>query len=233
MKGKTTGPLCNQPKRQGSGELCTRPAGWGTQHVGTGPCKLHGGNALKGIAHPNFQDKGFSKYVGNRRLSELIQEAESNVDLMDARGDLSLLYGRLAYLLDSGESESLWDAVKTSWVDFKTAYASGDAAGASAALDTIDKLIKRGADEVGRWNEIYQVERQMMSVRESVRRQMIELSQMVSVEQMRLLLAVIMHEIKESADMETRRRVSDAIIRLVGSRAGGLIADGGRAATPD
>jgi hypothetical protein len=25
-------------------ELCTRPAGWGTEHPGHGPCKLHGGN---------------------------------------------------------------------------------------------------------------------------------------------------------------------------------------------
>lgn len=25
-------------------ELCTRPAGWGTDHPGVGPCKLHGGN---------------------------------------------------------------------------------------------------------------------------------------------------------------------------------------------
>jgi hypothetical protein len=25
-------------------ELCTRPAGWGTDHAGTGPCKLHAGS---------------------------------------------------------------------------------------------------------------------------------------------------------------------------------------------
>lgn len=26
------------------GGLCKKPAGWGTQHLGHGPCKLHGGN---------------------------------------------------------------------------------------------------------------------------------------------------------------------------------------------
>jgi hypothetical protein len=34
-------------KRRGAGsdgKLCTRPAGWGTAHVGTGRCKLHGGS---------------------------------------------------------------------------------------------------------------------------------------------------------------------------------------------
>ena len=34
---------CGSPKRQGPG-TCTRPAGWGTSHVGVGRCKLHGGS---------------------------------------------------------------------------------------------------------------------------------------------------------------------------------------------
>jgi hypothetical protein len=33
--------LCGAQKR--SGGPCTRPAGWGTPHAGTGACKLHGG----------------------------------------------------------------------------------------------------------------------------------------------------------------------------------------------
>lgn len=36
---------CGRAKRDGSGEPCTRPAGWGTDHPGEGACKLHGGNA--------------------------------------------------------------------------------------------------------------------------------------------------------------------------------------------
>lgn len=34
--------FCGASKRQGEG-TCTRPAGWGTDHVGAGRCKLHGG----------------------------------------------------------------------------------------------------------------------------------------------------------------------------------------------
>lgn len=34
--------LCGAKKRKTEG-LCTRPAGWGTDHVGYGHCKLHGG----------------------------------------------------------------------------------------------------------------------------------------------------------------------------------------------
>jgi hypothetical protein len=35
-------PKCGARKRQGDG-CCRRPAGWGTDHPGTGRCKLHGG----------------------------------------------------------------------------------------------------------------------------------------------------------------------------------------------
>lgn len=34
---------CGARKRDGSGGTCTLPAGWGTDHVGIGACKLHGG----------------------------------------------------------------------------------------------------------------------------------------------------------------------------------------------
>ncbi|WP_128381264.1 hypothetical protein [Streptomyces cavernae] len=38
-------PRCGAQKRQGEpGETCTFVAGWGTDHVGTGRCRLHGGN---------------------------------------------------------------------------------------------------------------------------------------------------------------------------------------------
>lgn len=37
------GPRCGAKKRQGEG-TCTQTAGWGTDHVGYGACKLHGGN---------------------------------------------------------------------------------------------------------------------------------------------------------------------------------------------
>jgi hypothetical protein len=38
-------PKCGAQKRQGApGETCTFVAGWGTDHVGFGHCRLHGGN---------------------------------------------------------------------------------------------------------------------------------------------------------------------------------------------
>lgn len=42
---------CGGIKRQGDGtETCTQRAGWGTDHVGAGRCKLHGGSSPSGSA---------------------------------------------------------------------------------------------------------------------------------------------------------------------------------------
>ena len=46
---------CHARKRDGSGYLCHRPAGWGTPNAGTrkrpgaGPCKLHGGSTASHV----------------------------------------------------------------------------------------------------------------------------------------------------------------------------------------
>jgi hypothetical protein len=49
----TDTPACGRSKRDGSGESCSLPAGWGTDHVGDGACKLHGG----GSTGPNDTSK--------------------------------------------------------------------------------------------------------------------------------------------------------------------------------
>lgn len=41
-KERAAPPKCGAKTRQGG--TCAKPAGWGTQHVGAGACKLHGGS---------------------------------------------------------------------------------------------------------------------------------------------------------------------------------------------
>lgn len=48
-----TAAECGAKKRQGEGH-CTQPAGWGTEHVGRGRCKLHGGNAGRPIIYGRY-----------------------------------------------------------------------------------------------------------------------------------------------------------------------------------
>jgi hypothetical protein len=44
-----------------SGDACRLPAGWGTDHPGTGRCKLHGGVVLRGSDNPNYRHGLYSE----------------------------------------------------------------------------------------------------------------------------------------------------------------------------
>lgn len=69
---RDTSRYCGAKKRQGEGN-CTRPAGWGTGHAGTGTCKLHGGSmrnhkiaAGKAIAAKAVETYGLPREIDPR-----------------------------------------------------------------------------------------------------------------------------------------------------------------------
>ena len=72
-------PICGAKRRQAE-EVCTRPAGWGTDHAGAGPCKLHGGsNPIK---------SGRYSSIKRERLRELIEELEKDPNPLDMTPEL-------------------------------------------------------------------------------------------------------------------------------------------------
>lgn len=79
---------CNAKKRNGSGR-CTKAAGWGTDHLGLGACKLHGGSV------PNHRKSA--------QVEMAMQSTEAfgiprNVDPMDALlGELRLTSGIIEF----------------------------------------------------------------------------------------------------------------------------------------
>jgi hypothetical protein len=52
---------CGATKRDGTGEPCDRPAGWGTPHPGIGRCKLHGGNTVSHVESAERQSRDEQK----------------------------------------------------------------------------------------------------------------------------------------------------------------------------
>lgn len=76
---------CGRSKRDGSGDSCSLPAGWGTEHVGEGACKLHGGNTGRGKDNPNYKHGAYSKFA------EYDDDVLDAVDAMTAEGDIAVL----------------------------------------------------------------------------------------------------------------------------------------------
>jgi hypothetical protein len=94
---------CGAKKKRGG--LCGRPAGWGTDHPGTGKCKLHGGRSTG----PKDKAKASASQRGNRnarKTGEYSREAEFARDCAAAPVDPTVILqeqaqrtrGRLAFM---------------------------------------------------------------------------------------------------------------------------------------
>lgn len=73
-------------KRRGlhKGEICNRPAGAGTKHVGVGRCHLHGGNAL--VKH------GWYSKITHARIAGVLDEiGKIEMNVMDLIPEANLL----------------------------------------------------------------------------------------------------------------------------------------------
>lgn len=72
---------------------CQQPAGWGTNHVGQGRCKLHGGNAGAPIKTGRYSIK-------RQELARKAQEFSSDTTPGDLTGELILMRALLQDYLD-------------------------------------------------------------------------------------------------------------------------------------
>lgn len=75
------GQKCGSKKRR-QNSFCTQPAGWGTDHQGTGRCKLHGGSTP--ITHGRY-----SKVI-RERLGEALERHEKDPDPLNLLPELHL-----------------------------------------------------------------------------------------------------------------------------------------------
>ena len=84
--------ICGRNRKHGRGP-CTRPAGWGTAHVGEGACKLHGGNQPRGKDAVRFKHGLRSKYWtpdDEADFSEWQQRAGTQHDCLSTEDEIAL-----------------------------------------------------------------------------------------------------------------------------------------------
>ena len=108
---------CGAKVRQREG-TCQKPAGWGTDHVGIGACRLHGGNMQNHKTHALAvqAEREVSKWGARRDISaaeamlELVQWKATEVQFwqgkVDSLGDEDMTWGRTK-LVDYGSSSGI------------------------------------------------------------------------------------------------------------------------------
>jgi hypothetical protein len=96
-----------------AGGPCELPAGWGTDHVGEGRCKLHGGASLRGKESPTFKHGLFSDYLDeeDREAIDALEEYE-DVEKLDEliNWRLARLRRAVKAMQDPDDQRTFWDA---------------------------------------------------------------------------------------------------------------------------
>lgn len=85
MRGQATN-VCGEPTR--SGGTCKKPAGWGTNHLGEGACRTHGGKGNGQIKHGLY-----SRYsaIKRPRIRELVESFANDPDPLDLLPEINML----------------------------------------------------------------------------------------------------------------------------------------------
>jgi hypothetical protein len=85
-------PQCGAKTR--SGGQCKKQSGWGTDHVGEGRCKLHGGNAGRPVQHGRYS------LVHRASLREKAEKYFNDSSPGDLTGELALMRALLQDYLE-------------------------------------------------------------------------------------------------------------------------------------
>lgn len=101
-KGDETCASCGVDR---SLSLCKRSAGWGTDHVGTGRCRTHGGGTPSGAKSPHFKN-GEWAYAFRSRIFTKYEAALGNEKPLDLLPELALQRAMLAEYIDVVEEKS-------------------------------------------------------------------------------------------------------------------------------
>lgn len=144
---------CNARRRDrdagGFAGYCRNPEGKGTEHVGEGRCKFHGGGSPRGPEHPTFKHGIFSDYLSDedQEAVEALREID-NSEKLQSIIDWRMVRLRRAvreFFNDDAEERSFWEAFQTV-VDSTGDIDSGEIRELAKMLDTGNRAMQNEID---------------------------------------------------------------------------------------
>jgi hypothetical protein len=186
--------LCGGKTR--TGEPCRNPA------MSNGRCYMHRGNAVIGIAHPNFKHGKFSTSLPSR-MAAVYEETLKDPLIAESKRGIARMEARIEDLLsqvDHGESGELWEALTDAWSELGPAIyreRSGDGEHADRVRDTdnavesIGLIISQGGSNFKLWQEIRDTEEQRRKCAESQTKREIAAFSLVNNDKLLALLGAV------------------------------------------
>ena len=121
---------CGSPRRDG--KPCTQ---WGIRG-GNGRCRMHNGDAKRGMEAPAYKGRGYSKYLPYP-FADVYKETQEDEQLLSVRDEIRLsdtMIMSLLPALETGESGDAWKSISKMLKQLERAYQDSDAAGMAQGL---------------------------------------------------------------------------------------------------
>lgn len=198
---------CKAKSKQ-SGQRCKRHAVPGME-----VCAIHGGKSLKGVAHPNYQGKGFSKYIPVG-LIDTFNEFRADPDKLVMDEQIAIVDTYMAQLLESlGDysSPELWEQLQQQVME----YHKAPDAERKNLLAYIFQTIEAGASYVSKWDTLHKALEQRRKLVADERKRRIEAEQMISAEQAMLIVTGLLESVRRNvSDRNTLTAIQADFIQL-------------------
>lgn len=182
-------------------------------------CRMHNGNAKRGLALPQTKDGRYSKYLPTRLLERYAQQA-TDPALLSLREEITLLDARLADVLrrvDTGESGQLWNGARATYKLLTQAMRDGDAAATRIQLADLDAYLGRGVADWAAWSEIHKLLNQRKALVESERKALLDAHNAMTVDQGMVMVEALIQAVRAHVrDPKALQGISTDLGRILG-----------------
>lgn len=189
--------------------------------MANGRCRMHGGNARAGIAHPAIRAGSHGRYskVLPANLLAAYEAAVNDPDLLSVRSELALLQTRIADLashLGDGAPDLLWPRVQAAWRAVGDARTKRDPAAFASACAQVDFLLAEGAGVAETWKAVTDAAVAFDRLATSERKRLNEMQAMVKAEDAALFASALLSTVtRHVTDPAVLRRIQDDMLSVM------------------
>jgi hypothetical protein len=180
-------------------------------------CEIHGGKTPAGAASPHYRGKDRSKHL-NPVLLEAYRDAQNNQELLSIRDDIALTEALLVSSLpriESRESGKAWTLIKKAIDDFEMAFANENYGKCTILMRSMRDVVDENVAHFAAEDELRANVDMLRKLKESERKRLTDMQQMVTSEQAMLLVSALLDSVRRNVtDSGTLNAIQSEFIRL-------------------
>ena len=203
---------CGAKRRDGG--KCTQYALKG----GNGRCRMHNGRAKRGIEAPNYQGKGYGKYLPYP-FADIYDETQGDEQLASVRDDIQLMTTFIVAALpnlETGESGAAWKMLNSIINEMEKAYLDVDGPAMAMGFRRVRGLINDRLAHYKTQDEILKTVDHRRKLIETEQKISLQGERAISVELFTLLIGAIFKAIEMGVkDKDERITVAADIRQLI------------------